>query len=77
MVASIFKIDKTITICDIYEKVYTKYIHMFEEIDWSIYDAICVKVSSEMTSWLLLVIFIVFMLLSHVVSWVRCDCIVS
>ena len=26
----------------------------------------------ELTSWLLLVMFIVFLLLSHVVSWVRC-----
>ena len=26
-----------------------------------------------LTSWLLLVMFIVFMLLFHVVSWVRCD----
>ena len=26
-----------------------------------------------LTSWLLLVMFIVFLLLSHVVSWVRCD----
>ena len=26
-----------------------------------------------LTSWLLLVMFIVFLLLSHVVLWVRCD----
>ena len=26
----------------------------------------------ELASWLLLVMFIVFLLLSHVVSWVRC-----
>ena len=31
-----------------------------------------------LTSWLLLVMFIVFLLLSHVVSWVRCGtCIIS
>ena len=29
-------------------------------------------VGNGLTSWLLLVMFIVFLLLSHVVSWVRC-----
>ena len=29
-------------------------------------------VGKGLTSWLLLVMFIVFLLLSHVVSWVRC-----
>ena len=31
------------------------------------------RLGKGLTSWLLLVMFIVFLLLSHVVSWVRCD----
>ena len=34
--------------------------------------ALCSPAGKGLTSWLLLVMFIVFLLLSNVVSWVRC-----
>ena len=34
--------------------------------------ALCSPAGKGMSSWLLLVVFIVFLLLSHVISWVRC-----
>ena len=38
----------------------------------SVHCALWSPVGKGLTSWLLLVMFIVFLLLSHVVSWVRC-----
>ena len=34
--------------------------------------SLCSPAGKGLTSWLLLVMFIVFLLFSHVVSWVRC-----
>ena len=34
--------------------------------------ALCSPAGKGLISWLLLVMFIIFLLLSHVVSWVRC-----
>ena len=43
--------------------VFLMLLHLFIPAFWS---------PAGLTSWLLLVMFIVFLLLSHVVSWVRC-----
>ena len=45
--------------------VFLMLLHLFIAALWS-------PAGKELATWLLLVIFIVFLLLSHVVSWVRC-----